>query len=122
MKKKPVFKHTRKARKKFAVPQWMDEDLKLQAQWLDTLQRHMLAEKLERQAEQLRELKQPEVKYEAHVEVLLRPNVKRAVLAFVKHHGADDEESEQVRMKLGIRWFLESALPLITTISKHTNQ
>ena len=122
MNKKPVDKRASKARKKFAVPQWMDEDLKLQAQWLDTLQRHTLAEKLERHAEQLRELKQPAVKWEAHVEVPLRPNVKRAVLAFAKHHGADAKESEQFRMKVGIQWFLESALPLIVIVSKNAIQ
>ncbi len=122
MNKKHVNKRASKSPKKFPVPEWMDEDLKLQAQWLDPLQRHTLAEKLERQAEQLREMKQTAIKPVVRVEVLLRPHAKRAVLAFAKLHGADDKENEPARIRLGTEWSLDSALPLFATVSRHLDQ
>jgi hypothetical protein len=47
---------------KYPVPVWMDSDLKSTAERLDVLQRHALADKFERQALQLREMKPPEIK------------------------------------------------------------
>ena len=119
----------KRTRKTYPVPAWMDEALKPQAERLDVLGRHQLAAALEqrakefeRQANQLRELKPPPVEWAVKAEVRLRPNMKRAVLAFAKHHGADDKHEESVKLELGIRWFLEDALPLITLASKHTDK
>jgi hypothetical protein len=120
--KKTDSKKTKKTPKTYPVPSWMESDLQVQAQYLDILERQTLAEKLERQAEQLREIKPPPVKFEARVDVSLRPNMKRALLAFAMRHGAKEEYTEQTKLQLGIRWFLEGALPLINLVSSNTEK
>lgn len=119
----------KRTRKTYPVPKWMDEELKPQAERLDVLGRHELAtaleqraKQLERQAEQLRELKPPPVECAAKIEIFLRPTMKRALLVFAKRFGADDSHDEPTRLRNGIRWFLEGALPLITMVSAQTDK
>jgi hypothetical protein len=103
------------------VPEYIDDDLKQTVSKLDVLQRHTLADKLERQAHQLRQMQQPEVLTISTIALDLRPQMKNAICAFAEYYGAKKmEESE--KLAAGARWFLESSLPMIQEVSRRTDR
>jgi hypothetical protein len=104
--------------KKHITPEWMDAELKPTASKLDTVQRHALADKLERQASQLRGLAEPSIDFVSKTEVELRPNVQRALLLFSECYGSTERSDEKQKLSDGARWFLETALPMIERISE----
>jgi hypothetical protein len=103
------------------VPEYLDDELKPIASKLDILGRHTLADKLERQAHQLRQMEQPEVLTVSTTVLDLRPQMKKALCAFAEFYGADKmQESE--KLATGARWFLESSLPMIEAVSRNTDR
>jgi hypothetical protein len=110
-------KSSKKISSKYFIPQWMSDDVAHKAKNMGSLARIEMAEKLERAANELRNFKQPYVKFIGTAHVLLRPNAKKAILYFADIHGANGEDSEQDRLDIGARWFLEEALCLIQKIS-----
>jgi hypothetical protein len=110
-------KQTTKKPAKYPVPEWMDEELKLTAEKLNVLERHALADRLERKASQLREMNQPKIDFIQTVSAQLRPKAKEAIILFAEQHGAA-KYSEADKLACGTRWFLEIGLSQIKKISE----
>jgi hypothetical protein len=85
----------------------------LASETADIPQRIALAEQLERQAAQLREMKPKPVPYACQITVPLLPSVKRAVMLYGRSFGAKDEDTQ---IQHGIRWFLETSLTMIAEV------
>lgn len=124
MKKKQPKKTTlAKPRKKSnPIPEWMDEALKPVAADMGILERVALADKLEKQAAQLRDMKPAPIKAETRIMVYVRPNAEKALIAFYKAHGGDETAEKETKLAAGLKWFVESGLPLIATVSAATNK
>lgn len=105
---------------KHPAPAWMDEDLRKDVEHMNPGERQAMAEKLEEKAAQLRDFRQKVPPPEVLATVALRPNIKRAVLAYYDYHGNKNEPNEANKLSNGIRWILEIALPMIEKISNES--
>lgn len=106
---------------KHPVPEWMDDELKSTAGQLDIVQRHELADRLEKQAAELRGLQQPVIEFVAETRVGLRPNMKRAIIEYVARHGAAGKP-EDIQLNWGVRWILQTALTKIGELSDESDR
>jgi hypothetical protein len=106
-------------RQKLSVS-WMDDDLQPMAMQLNPLDRHALAEKLEKRAQQLRGFSQPSVPFVKAASIKIRPKMKDAAIAFAEQFGAK-YKTEDEKLDCGIRWVLEISLPRIEELANKTN-
>jgi hypothetical protein len=105
-----------KSKKHFSTPEWMSDDVAEKAQEMNVFARIEMAQKLEKAAAQLREFKPIPIPAVANANVLLKPNVKKAILYYAEMSGAKKEWTEQEKLDVGARWFLEEALPMFQSV------
>jgi hypothetical protein len=78
-----------------------------------------LAEEFENKAAALRNFLPLPIKIVQTISLEIRPNVKKALLAFHDHHSLENKDQDE-KLSDGARWILEQALCDIETISRRT--
>lgn len=122
MKAKQTVKSVKSAPKKSPAPAWMEDELRSPFEMMTPDERIARAEKLESTAAQLREMKPARVENICTVEIGIRPNQKKALLALFERHGSKKEESEHNKLTVCARWVLETGLTMLPQISDQTDR
>jgi hypothetical protein len=100
---------------------WMDDDLQPMAMKLSPLERHDLAEKLEKRAEQMRGFSKKPIEKVKTAAANLTPKMKEAVIAYADRFGAL-YKTEDEKLNLGVSWILEISLSQIEAIANETQR